>query len=159
MFDVCVHFCVCVVCINGFRIVRPDPFYLVSSPRAVTAFLKSGYTKSTNDKSLLKSVRAAAEFITPTSRVQKCRSTTDGSPLLPPQLCSWGMMQKRRKHEASSATRWPSGRGLPTPQRMSGAEAKSQRSCQLREWEREAGGASGPVPAPGKSGRLLGCLA
>lgn len=47
-----------------------------------------------------------------------------------------GMMQTWCKRKASFATRWPSGRGLPTPKQTSGAQANSRRSCQLREWER-----------------------
>lgn len=136
-------------------------FASVSSPRTITGFLKSSSTNSTNDKPSLESVRAAAEFSTPTSHVQYSRSrtvATNGS-LLHYNSVAGGMMQKWCKREASFATRWPSGRGLPTPQQTSGAQANLQRSCQLREWERGVGGASRPVPAPGKSGRLLGCLA
>lgn len=106
-----------------------------------------------------KTMRDAAEFSTPTSHVQYSHNKNATAPpveALPFHHSSvvGGMMQKWCKCEASSATRWPSGRGLPILQWTMGA----QRWCQLWEWERWAGGASRPVPAMGKSGLLAAWL-
>lgn len=153
------------VCIRGLRIVRPDPFsYLRLFPVQELSLVswKAATQTARNDKpSTVESVRAAAEFSTPTSHVQyshsrKCGGTANGS-LLHYSSVAGGMMQKWCKRGASFATRWPSGRGLPTPQQTSGAQANSQSSCQLREWERE--GLAVPAGRCQRRGNQAGCLA
>lgn len=138
-----------------FKMVRPDLFFPIcfqSKNCQLSLVSWKAATKNSTNEKLLKSVRAAAEVST-SSRHVAAQPTEAFS--FHYSSVAGGMMQKWSKHEASFVTRWPSGRGLPTPQQTSGAEANMQRSCQLWEWERGVGGAS----RPGKSGRLLGYLA
>lgn len=147
-----------------FRTVEPDPYFIlsasVSSARAVTGSWRaaSQTAEMTNRGWKVWELQQSLApppltYSTPTAEMSQ-HNHRKPSPL---QLCKLGEWCKSDASAKPASLQGGHLGGVCQPR--SKRQELSQRSCQLREWERGVGSASRPVPAPGKSGRLLGCLA